>query len=192
MPDPSLDDVLAEAFASASADKQIIDTISIWYDGLQPTDGGDEELYLFNGDNATTITEDGVPLLTARIEAGAPRNAGQLVTFIGIPFSITLPSMADEAEASAQLRVDSVGREMHTLLEAAAKGGKTIYVTYRAYVKGTETDGPHNLPPRRFIFSDAAAMNDAVEGRLAFLAIGNRAYPFDSYTPDRFPTLSYG
>lgn len=192
MPDPTLDDVLNEAYASASPDKIIIDTISIWYDGLEPTEGGDEELYLFRGENATQITDAGVPLLTARIEADARRNAGDLVTFLGIPFNITLPPMTTEAVAAAQLSIDSVGREAHDLLEAAAKGGKQVEVTYRCYVQGNETVGPQSLPPRRFVMIGATGANAAVDARLVFLAIGNRPYPFDSYRPNTFRTLPYG
>lgn len=192
MPDPTIDDVLAEAYASASPDKVLIDTISIYYDGLVNDDGDPDELYLFKGDNADEITSEGVPIKMARIEAGAARNADTLVTFLGIPFSITLPPVNDAAVASAILTIDSVKREMHDALEAAAKGGKAIEVTYRTYVLGNESDGPQSLPPRKFLFTNAVAGNQSVDGRLAFIAIGNRPYPFDSYRPDTFRTLQYG
>ncbi|HEY4775881.1 MAG TPA: DUF1833 family protein [Xanthobacteraceae bacterium] len=190
--DPTLDEVLQEAYASASPDKILIDTISIYYDGLVDGEDNPAELYLFNGENSTTVSEAGVPMLTARIEDGAARKAGELVTYLGISFKIVLAPMNNEPVASAMLTVDSVGREMNDALEAAAKGGKAIEVTYRLYVKGQETVGPQSLPPRKFVFSGAEAANASVNGRLAFLAIGNRAYPFDSYRPENFRTLQFG
>lgn len=189
--DPTLNDVLQEAYASASVDKVIIDTLSFYYDGLVNDDEQPDEVYLFKGENYSSLTEDGVPLLLARIEAGAARNAGQVVTFRGVPFALTLPPMTNEPVAAAQLSIDSVNREMHDLLEAAAKGGKAIEVTYRSYVVGLENDGPQSLPPRRFLLSGVTGNNASVQGRLMFLHIGSRAYPFDSYRPETFRTLQY-
>lgn len=191
MPDPTLDEVLQEAYASAAPDKIVIDTISVYYDGLLNAQAEPDELYIFGGENASAVDEKGVPLLVARIEQDALRHGGELVTFLGIPFSITLPPMNTEAVAAAQITIDSVGREMHDILEAAAKAGKQIEITYRAYVRGNETEGPQSLPPRKFIFTGAVAANASVSGRLAFLAMGNRPYPFDTYTPEVFRTLQY-
>lgn len=192
MPDPTLDEVMQEAYASASTDKIVIDTISVYYDGLVDDEENPTELYLFRGDNADSISDAGVPLLPAKIEDDAPRNAGETVTFIGVPFDIVLAPMTGEPVVAAQLTIDSVAREMHDILAAAAIGGKAIQVTYRAYVKGSELDGPQSLPPRRFILTGASADNASVSGRLVFLAIGNRQFPFDSYQPETYRTLQYG
>src|SRR5581483_11030388 len=192
MPDPTLNDVLQEAYASASPDKIIIDTVSIYYAGLVDDHGDPAELYLFSGENSTTVREDGVPLLVARIEAAAARNPGALVTFLGIPFQLTLPAVNIEAVAAAQFTIDSVEREMHAVLEAAAKSSKQIEVTYRSYVKGLEDAGPQSLPPRKFIMQGASAGNASASGRLAFLSIGNIPYPFDTYRAETFRTLVYG
>jgi len=181
---------MREAYASASSDKILIDTLSFWFEGMEPSPGA-SELYLFNGDNPTVVDDNGVPLLNARIEASSLRDAGRIVTFIGIPFSITLPAISVDTVVSAQLTVDSVNREGHDLLEAAAKGGKPIEVTFRTYILRSELDGPSNDPPLRFRFAGASADNNSVTGRLEFLAIGNVPFPRDIYRPERFPTLSY-
>lgn len=191
MPDPTLDEVLQEAYASASPDKVIIDTISVYYDGLVNAQNAPDELYLFTGENATEVSDEGLPLLLARIEDDAPRRAGELVTHLGIPFAITLPPMTTDSVAAAQITIDSVGRELHDILEAAAKAGKPIEITYRAYVKGLETLGPQSLPPARFVLVGANGGSASVSGRLAFLSIGNRPYPFDIYSPETFRTLQY-
>src|SRR3989304_5127951 len=68
--DPTLDGGLQEAYASASPDKILIDTISIYYDGLVDGEDNPAELYLFNGENSTTVSEAGGP--TPRSTAGSP------------------------------------------------------------------------------------------------------------------------
>lgn len=191
MPDPTLDEVTQEAYASASPDKLMIDTISIYYDGLVDDDDNPSELYLFDGNNSHAVNEEGVPLLVARIEADAPRNAGAVITMLGIPFVITPAPMTTETVAAAQLSIDSVGHESHDLLEAAAKGGKQIEVTYRLYRSGAEDEGPQSLPPRRFIMVGATGSNASVDARLVFLAIGKKPFPADTYRPDEFRTLAY-
>ncbi len=191
MPDPTLSEVEQEAYASASPDKLMIDTISIYYDGLVNDNDEPDELFLFNGNNAHSVSDEGVPLLFARIEAGAPRRAGELVTMLGIPFQLTRAPMTTETVAAAQLSIDSVEREAHDLLEAAAKGGKQIEVTYRSYRSGAEDGGPESLPPRRFIMTGASGSNASIDGRLVFLAIGKKPFPADTYRPDEFRTLSY-
>jgi hypothetical protein len=191
MPDPTLDEVMEEAYASASSDKILIETISIYYSGLINDVGQPDEVYLFNGDNSASVSDEGVPLLPARLEEGAERNSGQVVTFLGRPFTIVPAPMNTESIVVGSLRIDSVGREMHDMLEAAAKGGKAIEITYRTYIKGNELTGPQSLPPRKFHLQGATGDNTSVSGQLAFIAIGNRPYPYDSYRPDRFKTLQW-
>lgn len=191
MPDPTISEAMQEALANASTDKILIGTISIYFEGLQDDDGNPDELYLFGGENSHAVTDDGVPLLYARIEDGAPRNAGQIVEFKGVPFNLTLPPMTGDASAVAQLSVDSVDRKGHALLEAAATGGKRIYVTVRFYISGAEADGPTSLPPRRYIMVGAAGANAAIEAGLTFLALGNKPFPAETYTPEDFRTLAY-
>jgi hypothetical protein len=191
MPDPTLNEAIQEAYASATPDKLMIDTLSIYYDGLVNDLDQPAELYLFDGNNPTSVTDAGVPLLLAKIEDTAPRAGGEMVTFIGVPFSITLPEMSTEAAVSAALQIDNVGREASDLLAAAAQGGKAITVTYRNYRAGAEASGPQNIPPRVFTLYDAEAAAGSVTGRLGFLSIGNRRFPFEPYRPDRFRTLQY-
>lgn len=192
MPDPTLDEVMREAYASSLPSQPIVDTIEIWFDGLKNAAGSDDALYLFDGNNATEVTTDGVPLYAARLEDGARFHAGEIVTFIGVPFRFGLPEMTTAMVAEATIEIDDVKREMAEILEQAALAGKAIEITYRRYLKGAELDGPKALPPPVFHLHDVSAANAEVSGRLAFLAFGNRRFPFDLYRPDRFRTLQYG
>src|SRR3989304_548487 len=129
--DPTLDEVLQEAYASASPDKILIDTISIYYDGLVDGEDNPAELYLFNGENSTTVSEAGVPMLTARIEDGAARHAGGLVTYLGLAFKIVLAPMNNEPVPSHLIPVNINHNETSPALKAPSKGVKAIEVTYR-------------------------------------------------------------
>jgi hypothetical protein len=76
MTNPSMSEALQEAYASADPDQVIIEALSIYYDGLarrrrQP--GGSASFSC--GDNPTSVSDDGVATLLARleIERGAER-----------------------------------------------------------------------------------------------------------------------
>jgi hypothetical protein len=192
MPSPTLSDAIKEAYASASSAAPAIETISVYYNGLVDDDDNPTELYIFTGANATSYRDDGLPLLSGKIEATAARNAGDVVTFLGIPFAITLPNVTEDPEVTAQITVDNVGREMSDLLAAAATSGNAVYMTYRPYIAGSELEGPEADPPITFILKNVQAPGSTVTADLITQTIGNRRFPFETYTPERFPTLQYG
>jgi hypothetical protein len=66
MPDPTISDALAEAYASAPSDQVIYHTLEIWHPAFTLP---------------IRIVRDYVAL-DARIEAGAVRDAGAMVTFV--------------------------------------------------------------------------------------------------------------
>lgn len=189
MPDPSLSEAMQEALANASTDRILIDTISIYFDGLVDDEGNPSELRLFGGENAHAVRDDGVPLLYAKIEDDAEREAGEIVEFLGVPYQLMLPPMTSQSVAAAQLSVDSVDRKAHSLLEQAALSGKQITVTLRFYIAGEEATGPTSLPPREFIMVGGSGANASIDARLVFIAIGKKPFPATTYTPERFGTL---
>lgn len=191
MSDPSLSDAIKEAYASADSSQPITETISVYYAGLVDDLENPTELYLFTGANYSSIRDDGVPLLDAKIEAGAARNAGEAVSFLGVPFQITLPDVTENPQVVANITIDNVGREMSDLLAAAAISGQAVFITYRPYIVGSELDGPESEPPITFQLGNVKAPGNTVTADLLTLTIGNRRFPFQTYTPDRFKTLQY-
>lgn len=192
MPDLTLSDALEEAYASADPAAPVVDTISIYYNGLVDDDGLPSDLYMFNGQNPSLIDVYGARTWQARLEASAPRKAGQIVGLINIPFSITLPEMTTNPIPSASLSVDNIGREMSDLLQAAAQSGNAIEITYRAYILGSHLVGPENNPPIVFNLVDVQTDTVSASGRLITLTVGSRRFPYELYTPNRFRTLQYG
>lgn len=191
MPDPTLSEAMKEAYASADPDVPILETLSFYFDGQLDEDGNPADLFIFNGNNPTFVSPEGIPYLSAKLEASAPRNAGEVVSFTGIPFQITLLGVSTEAAPRAMLAVDNINQETVDLLIEAAQGGKSVSVTFRQYLVGSESAGPENDPPIVFNWVDVEVVNQQASGRLVPPTVGNRRFPFETYVPSRFRTLSY-
>jgi hypothetical protein len=191
MPNITLSDALEEAYAAADPDIPIIPTISIYFDGLVDDADAPADVFLFDGANPTRINDDGSRELDAVLESTAPRRASSSVMFSAVPFSISIPDTTTDPTPRATLTVDNVGREMIDLLIQAAQGGKAIYITYREYLVGSEGAGPENDPPLKFNLVEVSASGVSVSGRLITLTVGSRRFPWQSYSPSRFPTLQY-
>lgn len=191
MPDITLSAALQEAFASADPDAPIIDTLSIYYSGLLDDLGNPADLFIFNGYEPTRVKSDGVRELDARLEATAARHGGLVVTYTGIPFSITLSGTSTDPVPRATLTIDNIKQEMIDLLIAASQSNKAIEVIYRQYIVGSEMVGPENNPPIQFNLVDVEVAATTASGSLVTLTIGNRRFPFELYKASRFPTLPY-
>ena len=189
MSDPTLSEALAEAYASAPADRPIIHTLSIWYDGLLDADGAPTEIYIYQGFQGDRINADGVPLKYFRLEADARYSGGSVVEAVAIPFDATLPSVTSQGLAKGRLTVDGVGRELTDHLIAAVMAGASIEVTYRAYLAGMEDDGPQNIPPLVFGLENVTANSTNVAGDITMPNLGNKRFPAEIFARSRFPAL---
>lgn len=188
MSNPTLSEALQDAYASAPADRAIINTLSIWYDGLE-VEGDPSEIYIYDGFAGNRETADGVPLKDFRLEAAARYAGGGVVEFIAVPFDVTMPQVASQQIVKAQLMVDGVGREIADAMMSAIALGKSIEVTYRAFLEGMEYDGPQNDPPLVFHLSNVQINAVQVRGDITPINVGGRRFPGESYRPSRFPAI---
>jgi len=189
MPNPTLSEALAEAYASAPAARPILDTMSIYYTGLVDGAGQPTEVYVYCGYDGDRTNADGVLEKDFRLEAEARAHGGAVVAFLNVPFQVTLPKVTGEAIARGQLILDGVGREIAGhLLEAIALGA-SIEVTYRAYLAGLEDDGPQNDPPLAFSLENVSATPLQVKGDIALPNMGNKRFPGRLYDTTRFPAI---
>lgn len=85
--------------------------------------------------------------LTATLEADAPRNAGEEVTFVACPVSMKRPEESDTA-ASPELELSrpDVSGLMNAALKAAAGSLEPWTIIEREYASDA-TSGPVRLPP---------------------------------------------
>lgn len=189
MSDPTLSDALAEAYASAPAERPLIHCLSIWYDGVVDGLGNPTEIYVYQGWTGDSETADGVPLKVFRLEDDARYNGGDAIAHVCIPFDVVPPEVSSQGLAKGKLRLDAVGRELVDHLLNAINLGVAIEVTYRAYLGGLEDDGPQNLPPIVFGLENVTATSTEITGDITLPNLGNKRFPAETFQSDRFPAL---
>ena len=101
MPDPTLSAAIREAYASAPVDLIVYHTLEIWHPGFS---------------DPIRVVRDRVAL-DARLEPGAPRNAGEIVTFAPFAFEIEPPDQTATGAPQCRVEIDNVGREIGAALE---------------------------------------------------------------------------
>jgi hypothetical protein len=74
-------------------------------------------------------------------EIEAPIQPGQMVEYIGFPFSLSLPESSMDTEGSFKLKISMFNNFDEYLILAASYPG-IITCTYRQYIKDREFEGP--------------------------------------------------
>jgi hypothetical protein len=205
MPDPALSAAIREAYASAPADVIVLHTLEIWHPAFVE-DGSPKPIRVVRNfeDTATWLALGGAEVqavlegldaearrkvgLVARLEAGAPRDAGLLVPFVALGFDLELPPVDTIPVPEIVVTLDNVGREIAKHLDAAAVSQERIEVTYRPYLS-TDIEGPQMDPPMTMTLSEVEVDVFRVTGRARVLDIGNKAFPSEIYTIRKYPGL---
>lgn len=170
MPDPALSAAIKEAYASAPKGRVIYDTLEIWNS-------------VFSAPIRVVLDADN---LTAKIEAGAPRNAGAMVTFVAYAFSLVLPEQTTSAVPSAVLEIDNTDRAIVGALAQAARSGVETTLMWRQYLSTNLAVGPENLPVMVLSLLSATATPFRVKGVAGFSDLLNRKFPALEYDPEIF------
>ena len=175
-----LDEAIKEAYASATT-VAAWDTLELWHPSFdQPA-----RVVLDHGD---LLSEDPVTWGRAlRLEAGAPRNPGEVVTFIAAAIDVTLPSHEEDQMQELTLAVDNVSGSLVPLLKKAISIAEPIEIIYRQYLE-TDPDTVHSIL-RGLTLRKASASTVRVEGKATFADL--REKPFGkTYTTEEFPSLA--
>lgn len=172
MPDPTLSAALKEAYASAPTDDVLYDTLEIWHENFTAP------IYVVRDFHD----------LTATIEAGAARNAGTAVTFVGFAFDIVPPEVDSAGVPQCVIEIDNVSREILANIEAAMGSTSSITVIYRAYLS-SDLSGPENDPPLELQIMSITADPFRVRAVAGFGSLTNMRFPRLDYSADVFPGL---
>lgn len=172
MPDPSLSDALKEAYASAPSDEVVYHTLEFRHSAFS---------------TPIRVVRDNADL-TARLEATAPVDPDTDVTFIGYAFDLTRPELSATGIPQCTIEIDNVSREILANIELAMASIDPIEVTYREYL-GSDLLGPQNDPPMTLQITSISADVFRVRATASFSDIGNRRFPREEYTTERFPGL---
>lgn len=174
MPNTTLSEALKEAYASADVSVVIINTLEIRHPAfVEPI----------------RVVSDYAPV-SAKLEANAPLNAGQVVTFQPFAFEMTLPEVMDKGVPELSLKIDNVSREIIQNIELAIPQPDKLEVTYRAYLSNDMlTNGPHNDPPLHLTITSIEADAMAIQARASIADFVNKKFPSQEYDETRFPGL---
>ncbi len=174
MPDPSLSQALQEAYASAPSNDVIYHTLEIRHPAFT---------------TPIRVVRDNQDI-TARLEAAAPENGGELVTFVGFAFDLVRPEVTSTGIPQCAIEIDNVSREILANIELAVTDtDNPIEVTYREYLASDLNTGPENDPPMTLTITQITADVFRVRAVASFADIGNRRFPREEYTAERFPGL---
>lgn len=126
--------------------------------------------------------------LLARLEADAPLDAGQWVTFNAFAFEPVPPGSSQQPNPEMQVKVDNVGREISDALDLAVESGTPAEITYRPYL-ASDPAQPEMTPVMHMTLISAQLSQLSVALRAGFPDFANRKFPGEDYTAARFPGL---
>lgn len=172
MPDPTLEEALMEAYATAPAGEVILHTLEFRHPSFT------QPLRIVRDNND----------LNATLEAGAPENGGEVVTFVKFAFDLELPDITSGATPELLLSIDNVNRELLTYFDEAANSKDLIEVTYRPYL-ATDTSAPQMNPPLNMTLKEVNADIFRVTARCGYGNFANRPFPNETYDLQRFSGL---
>lgn len=173
MPDATLSAAIAEAYASAPSAEVILHTLELRHPSFS---------------TPIRVVRDRKDL-NATLEADAPADPGATVTFVGLAFDFILPEVNRSAVPEIEIVLDNVSGEILAYLDAAAQSADLIEVTYRPYL-ASDTSAPQMDPPVTLVLREVKADVFRVRGRAGFGDLGNRRFPSETYSSDRFPGLA--
>lgn len=175
----SYSQAIAEAYASAPDDEVVLDTLEFRHPSFLDSDGSPVAVRVVNDSH----------VLSARLEASAPLNAGQEVEFQPVAFAFRRPSESDSGRPpEVEIRVDNVSKILIPYLDLAVQTSDLITVTWRPYLESDLT-GPHMDPVLTLtVFKITADMN-SVTATAGFQTLVNRRFPAAEYVAKKFPGL---
>lgn len=172
MPDFTLEDALAEAYASAPSAEVILHTLEIRHPSFTVP---------------IRVVRD-FNDFTATLEADAPADPGAQVTFVAMAFDFSLPDVEKAVSPEIDISLDNVSGELIGYLDAAAQTPDLIEVTYRPYL-ASDPSGPQMNPPLTLVIRSVTADVFRVSARAGFADLANRKFPNEVYDAERFPGL---
>jgi hypothetical protein len=127
--------------------------------------------------------------LTATLEASAPRNPGETVTFAAFPFTFTLPKKG-EGRQELMLTIENATRLLMSAIESLdLSTDSPVRVIYRPYLS-SDLSGPHMNPPLQLTVRTISATPKAVTLTCGYADFANRRFPWRVYRIEEFPGLA--
>ena len=177
-------DAIAEAYASAPLDDEIISTLEMRHPALtEPI-----RVALWLGD-IVKYDDEGQPIfgINLRLENDAPVNGGAVVTFISCAFDFALPDQQEGQLPSVEISVDNVAHVISPQLDTLIGIKQKLEVTYREYLL-SDLDAPQYIL-RGLSMSGIKSNLTRLTGTASFADLINLNFPSKVYRPEEFPGL---
>lgn len=166
MPNPSLEDALKEAYASAPSNQVILDTLEIRQVGVQET----------------------IFIVKAPVQLVALDEDGVQRVFQPMGFQMSLPEESEEGFRSLNIAVDNIDRRIGDFVQAAKSDSTAVEVIYRPYLSD-DLSAPQMNPPLRLFLKEIQITDFQVTGKATFMDLVNQKFPSELYHRMRFPSL---
>lgn len=172
MPDATLSQAIREAYAAAPAGVIVYATLELYHPAWSVP---------------IRVVQDRVDLI-ATLEASAPRDANQAVTFTAFGFEVTRPEVGPGGTPQVTVEIDNVSREVVANIFAAQGNLNLLTVIYREFLS-TDLTGPQNNPPLSLTVLSISADVFRVRATCGFTDVANKKFPREEYSAERFPGL---
>ena len=173
MPDAALSEAIKEAYASAPVGQVIFHTLELWHPAFSTA------IRVVRHEKA----------IDARIEAGALRNAGEVVSFIGYAFDIVPPEQTATGLPQCVIEIDNVDQAILAQIDLAVVESDPITAIYRAYLSDALLDGLQNTPPMELSLITVSATVFRIRAAAGFPDLLNLKFPKREYDLETFPGL---
>jgi hypothetical protein len=182
MPNSLLSQAIKEAYAACPVDVVRLDTLEFRHPSFMDENAAIAPIRLVL-DNRDWV---------GKLEADAPANPGEYVTFVKGFFDIQLAPIDKSANLEIIITVGNVSRHIGDNLELAAESPYPIEVTYRPFLSNDvdgsgRLNGPHMNPPIHVFVNSVTADIYRVVARCGFGDFANMPFPSEEYDLTRFP-----
>lgn len=173
------------------------DWTAAWAEAQASAPANIVELYTLELHHPAFQDENGLPIAVRAVrdtrdhdlllEANAPLNGGEVVTFTAIPFDMPWPEQDEGRAPELTIRIDNIGREIVPYLDAAVQMQAPLTVIMRVYLynsdDGTTTAGtvPIVFPLRQVSVSDSYVEGSASPADLANKRALRLVYDLQNY-----------
>ena len=173
MTDTTLSQAILEAMASAPANVVIYHTLELWHPAFT---------------TPIRVVRDYADL-TATLEATAPRNPSEAVTFIAFNFDFTKPEVSAAGIPQITITMDNADRAIVANIEAALGSTDLVSVIYREFIS-TDLSAPQNNPPLAMTILSVTADVFKVTAVAGFPNLMNKRFPTTEYSAEVFVGLT--
>lgn len=174
----SMEEALAEAYASAPTDERILETIELHHPSFLDESGQPTAIRVVQAFEDHTLT----------LENTAPLNPNQPVLFRACPFRFALSGFSENDTPSLQLSISNVSRIVTKYLEQAIAYTTPITVIYRPYLE-SDTSAPQLDPVISMTLTSVKVGIMDITGNATLSDVHNWPFPTLKYTPEAYPGL---